>query len=89
MELSHIKNILIFPQKKTFLISSQKKAFLIFQKWNPALFTLSSKNKRNSPQENFLCFRKRKPEKISYISCVLGKGNPEIFFIYQEVTCKA
>ena len=56
MELSssNIKKIIIFSQKKTFLRDSHMK---------PCTFHPSSKNKRNPPRENFLCFRKQKSQK--------------------------
>ena len=82
MELSSSnikKKFLYFLKRKLFLYFLKRKLFLYFRKWNPALFTPSSKNKRNPPQENFLYFRKRKPRKISYIfskeSCSYVSGN--------------
>ena len=64
------KNSLYFG-KWNFLASISKKllhllkgkVFLYFLKWNLALFTPNSKNKRNPPQENFLRFWKRKPRR--------------------------
>ena len=44
---------------KKFLYFFKRKLFLYFQKWNPALFSQSSKNKRNPSQE--------KETELSYI----------------------
>ena len=73
MELSssNIKKFLYFLKRK----------LLYFRKWNPALFSPSSKNNKNPPRENFLCFRKRKPLKTSYF---FSKETPQKFFIFQE-----
>ena len=73
------KHFFIFQEMKLFssifkilLYFLKRKLFLYFRKWNPALFSPSSKNKKNSPRENylntqilknFLYFRKRKPRK--------------------------
>ena len=63
------KTMKIYPPKKiisigkwNFLVLIFKK-ILYFLKWNPALFTPSSKNKRNPPQEIFLYFMKRRTPK--------------------------
>ena len=49
---------------KVFLCFLERKLVFYFEKWNPALFSQSSKNKiKNLRQENFLYFRKRKPPK--------------------------
>ena len=48
--------IVIFQEIK--LSESKNKNFLYFWKCKPALFSPSSKNKKNLPGENFLCFRK-------------------------------
>ena len=37
--------------------------FLCLSKWNHEIFSPRPKNKRNSPQESFLYFRKQKPRK--------------------------
>ena len=52
---------------KNFLYFLERKFFLYLRKWNPALFTPSSKNKRNSPREH---------------SYTLGNGNAEKNFLY-------
>ena len=68
---------------KKFLYFLKRKFFSYFQNWNPALFSPSSKNKKNPPQENSLYFREWKPPKnyLHFIkkSClyISGKGNPE------------
>ena len=49
-------------------------------------FHLSSKNQKSPPGENFLCFWKQNPRKVSY---VLGKRKPEKVINILEVTCKA
>ena len=69
---------------KKFLYFLKRKLFLYFWKCNPALFSKTSKNKKNLPRENlfysrkcsrkkaFLIFRKtpksKTPKKIIYIS---------------------
>ena len=53
--------LLQYLKKLLYLLKG--KVFLYFLKWNLALFTPNSKNKRNPPQENFLRFRKRKPRR--------------------------
>ena len=40
-----------------------RKLFLYFLKWNPAFFSLSSRNTKNPPTENPLYLRKWKPRK--------------------------
>ena len=58
------KFLIFFPKKtlsEKFLMFSQKKAFLIFVEIEPTLSSLSLRNKKNSPRENFLYFRKQKP----------------------------
>ena len=80
-KINHEKNSLYFRKWnflalifKKFLYFFKRKLFLYFRKWNPALFTPSSKNKRNPPREGlFSYFRKRKPRNgnstnASYIS---------------------
>ena len=64
-----LKNFLYFflkkPALKNFLYFLKRKFFLDFWKWNPALFSLSSKKLKNPPQGNFswgklfLCFKKQ------------------------------
>ena len=63
--LKYFLYFLIFQEMETpkekFLISQETenlKKLLIFQKWNPALSSPSSKNEKNPPRENFLYFRK-------------------------------
>ena len=58
-----IKKMLYFLKEKLLLYFIKRKHFSYFQKWNPALFCQSFKNKRNPHQENFLCFRKQRPQK--------------------------
>ena len=55
--------MLYFLKEKLFLYFIKRKHFSYFQKWNPALFCQSFKIKRNPHQENFLCFRKQRPQK--------------------------
>ena len=55
--------MIYFLKEKLFLYFIKRKHFSYFQKWNPALFCQSFKNKRNAHQENFLCFRKQRPPK--------------------------
>ena len=62
-----LKNLLYFVKRKLFLHFLNRKFFSYFLKWKPALFTPSSKNKRNPPRENFLYFRKQKSRKISCV----------------------
>ena len=68
---------------KKFLYFLKRKVFLYFLKWNPALFTRSSKNKRNPPGKISYTSGKGNPEKISYIfpkesySYVSGNGSPD------------
>ena len=64
---------------KNFLYFLERKFFLYLRKWNPALFTPSSKNKRNSPREHFLYFRKRKRRKKLLIF-----SQKKAFLIFQE-----
>ena len=87
---------------KRLLYLLKRKLSLYFQKWNPGLYSPSSKNKKDSPSENFLYFRKRKPrknflyflifqkteirKKIHYIS---GNRNPRKLLIFQEVSLQA
>ena len=58
-----LKKMLYFLKEKLSLYFLKRKHFSYFQKWNPALFCQSFKNKRNPHQENFLCFSKRRPQK--------------------------
>ena len=58
-----LKKMIYFLKEKLFLYFIKRKHFSYFQKWNPALFCQSFKNKRNAHQENFLCFRKQRPPK--------------------------
>ena len=58
-----LKEFLYFLKRSLFLYFLKRKLFLCFRKWNPALFTPSSKNQRNPPRENLLYFRKRNPLK--------------------------
>ena len=78
MELysSNFKKVLVFSQKKAFLIFRQKKGFL---SENETLHfsTQAREIKKNPPEENFLCFRKWKPEKNSYFSYIFGNGTFE------------
>ena len=69
---------LIFPKMKpwTFRPQTSKRfpkktrsekisyIFLYFPKWNPALFSLNLRNKKNPPRQNFLYFKKQKPRKV-------------------------
>ena len=59
---------------KKFLHFLKRKLFLYSQKWNPALFSPSSKNKKIYPKKTsyiflkrklFLCFRKLRPRRNS------------------------
>ena len=77
---SNIKKILILSRKEAFPIFPEIKNLFIFPEMeipssnikkfpkNPALFTPSSKNKINPPEENISYFRKQKPrKKVPYI----------------------
>ena len=64
---SNIKKILIFSQKRAFFIFFQKKVFLTFPEMKPCTFHLKLKNKKIPLRENFLNFRKPKPQKISCV----------------------
>ena len=99
MELasSSIKKILHFLKRKLCLYFLKQKLALYFWKKNHALFTPSSKDRRNSLQESFFILQETETlikrliffskEICSYVS---GKGKPEkIIYIFQEVTCKA
>ena len=72
-----------FPKKpalKKFLIFSPKKLFLYLRKWNPALFSLSSRNKKRiHPEKISFNSGNGNPEKTSYVS---GNGNSIKSFLY-------
>ena len=57
--------------------------FLYFWKWNLVLFSPSSKNKKNPPQENFQYFRKRKPPPPPPQNCFVF-SKMKAFLIFQE-----
>ena len=46
----------LLPRKNSYIFS-------YFQKWNPTIFSLSSRNKKDLPGEFYLYFRKRKCSK--------------------------
>ena len=51
------------------LYSSNMKKSLYFQKWNPALFSPSSKNKKSPPREKFLILHETEaPKKLLIFS---------------------
>ena len=88
---SSIKEKKFIPPKNSLCIRKSNfltlilKKFLYFWKWNPALFSPSSKSKNNPPRENFLYFSKRKPrknfsqERFFYF---LGNRNPKTELSY-------
>ena len=96
-----LKKFMFFSEEtrseKISYILSKKKLFLYFQKQNPALFSLNSRNKKSTPkkvsytsgkqkpQKNFLCFLKRK------LFLCFGKREPppQKNFIFRKLTCKA
>ena len=67
------KNFLYFflkkPLGKNFLYFPKRRLFLYFRKWNPALFSLSSRNKKSPLQKNKnnYALRNGRPQKTSYI----------------------
>ena len=99
-----LKNLLYFVKRKLFLHFLNRKFFSYFLKWKPALFTPSSKNKRNPPRENFLYFRKQKSQKefLYFLKrkffLLFGKRKSQKnylyfrkqnFLLYETVVCKA
>ena len=73
------KNSFIFPRESF---------FLYFWKWNPALFSLSSRNKKTHPEKVFYTSGNGNPEKNFLCSYVSRKGNPEkilFFFFYNDL----
>ena len=83
-----IKKFLYFLKIKLFSYFHKRKLFLYFWKWNPALFSPGSKNKKIHPRENFLYFRKGKPRKnyLHFLKRKLllcfGKREPRKIFLY-------
>ena len=80
---------------KLFLYFLKRKLFLYFQKWNAALFSPSSKNKKIYPGKISYTSENGNSKKKSYIfskesfSYISGNRNSKKLPIYQRVTCKA
>ena len=79
--LAHISasTFKIFPEKRPALIKFhlfylKRDLLLYFQKWNPVLFSPSSKNKEDPPRENF------SRERFSYTSRNGGPGKTSYIF---------
>ena len=65
-------NLFMPPRQKKLhpemdLSNSKINKFLIFPEMRPCTFQAKLKKQKYLPRENFLCFRKREPRKISYI----------------------
>ena len=67
-----LKKFIFFSEEtrseKNFLYSlSKKKLFLYFQKQNPALFSLNSRNKKSTQRKFLILQENRNPQKISCV----------------------
>ena len=65
---SNIKKVIIFSQIRASLYILKRKIFLYFQKWNPELFSPSSKNKKIYPKKTSYTSGNGNLPKNSYIS---------------------
>ena len=90
------KLFLYFLKIKLFIYFFKRKLFLYFQKWNPAFFSPSSKNKKNPSEKISYASGNGNPEKTSYIfskencSDISGNGKlPKFFYISGNRTFRA